>query len=248
MKNQPLISFLIPSRQRFDDLKSCVECLLSQIGEENYNTVEFVIKFDEDDSESISRYSELPLEKVSFKLLVSNRLGGYKDLFRFYNDMAKISRGRFMMMWNDDAKFETNDWFVKFVQQVEQDGKVAYSYWFRGSPTTVFEQGSTEPVQKEWPCFIAHHRLLYSVIGYFSGIGGCDSFLYYVLGPLGLLKKIESITVDHEPWFQIDEDKRDAISQANSEEGQVIMTNFKEVQLCQQKIIKHVQQASGQKA
>ena len=232
--SEKFLSILIPTRLRFDKLTACLDKFASQIPTAQLSMVEFIIKFDADDHESIARINELPFDKFDLQVYVAPRLGGYKDLYVFYNQCARLSHGKLIMMWNDDATFKTENWF-EILQREFVSGTSARSYWFGGTPTTVQNPDRTMQVQ-DWPCFIAHHRLFYEIIGFYSHIGGVDSFLYYVLGPLGLLQKIEEIEVDHIAWFNIPENERDKTSLHNSEPGQMLPTDFKVVEWCHKRL------------
>ncbi len=234
MNQEKLLSILIPTRMRFEKLKFCLEKFATQLGAD-LPLVEFIVKFDSDDTESIRRIPELGFGTIDLQTYVADRLGGYKDLYVFYNQLARLSRGRLLMMWNDDATFKTDNWFSILKDEFTKTPG-AMSYWFGGTPTLIVEgDGITKRIE-DWPCFIAHHRLLYEIMGFYSHVGGCDSFLYYVLGPLGLLRKLNEIQVDHVAWFNIPENERDKVSHENAGPGQMLPTDFDVVRRCQERI------------
>ena len=229
-----LLSILIPSRTRFDKLRECIDTFLSQLSPEQRAFTEFIIKLDSDDTESIRRIPELPFAEIEIHVYVADKLQGYRDLYIFYNQCARLAKGRYLMMWNDDAKFRTINWFSIMLEEIRMSTGAA-SYWFAGTPTVVYTPGEA-PREEDWPCFIAHHRVFYDIIGFYSHVGGVDSFLYYVLGPLGLLKKIQTIEVDHTAWFQIPENERDDTARNNAEDGQMLPTDFNVVRQAQERI------------
>jgi len=231
---QKLLSILIPSRGRFDKLRECVERFLSQLSQEQQQIVEIIVKLDSDDHESIRRIPEIQTGATELHVYVADRLSGYRDLYVFYNQCARLAKGRFLMMWNDDARFKTDNWFSILLEEI-RTSPGALSYWFAGTPTLIREEGKPDR-EEDWPCFIAHNRLFYEIMGFYSHLGGCDSFLYYVLGPLGLLKKIQSIEVDHLAWFQIPASERDATTVNNAAPGQMLPTDFEVVRQCQERI------------
>lgn len=237
------LTIMVPTRKRFEKLQHMLRSFLSQIPVEERSLVEFIIRFDSDDTESVQRIPELPFRDIDIQVIVGDKLGGYKDLYHFYNECAKLSFGQYLLMWNDDATFRNHDWFPRF-RQVVQDNRTATSYWFAGTPTLIYEEGKN-PRQDDWPCFIAHHRALYQIIGFYGDLGGVDSFLYYVLGPLGLLKKIQEIEIEHQAWFQIDPAERDETAVRNGDRGQMLPTDFAVVKECQERIVRFVQQRSG---
>ncbi|NDC38733.1 MAG: hypothetical protein EBZ48_11860 [Proteobacteria bacterium] len=239
------LSVMIPSRSRFDKLLDCLRTFQYQLGPSS-SEVEFIVNLDSDDTVTLSRMKELPFASLDIKVIVSSKLGGYKDLFVFYNECARVARGQLLLMWNDDAHFKTAQWYSMLKSQVMQDTS-AYSYWFGGTPSQVVTPGQSPSVQ-DWPCFIAHHRLFYQLLGFYGHQGGVDSFLYYVLGPLGLLKKIDQIQVDHLAWFQIPEKERDATAHNNSARGAMLPTNQDVVKRCQQRIVEFAQRQTPSNA
>lgn len=239
-----LLSIMIPTRDRFDKLVECIGNFVRQIGPNFLREIEILIKFDSDDKASLHRLSELDMANLPIKIIIADKLGGYKDLFHFYNALARISTGTFLMMWNDDANFKTEEWYTIFRNRLAQE-KGAASYWFAGTPSMVQSPGQPARVE-DWPCFIAHHRLLYNIIGFYGHVGGVDSFLYYVLGPLGLLKKFEDIHVNHLAWFQIPEKERDTTAHANAADGAMLPTDFKVVEECQRRIKEYVERQQSQ--
>ena len=124
------LSVMIPSRSRFDKLLDCLRTFQSQLGPSS-SEVEFIVNLDSDDT--LSRMKELPFASLDIKVIVSSKLGGYKDLFVFYNECARVARGQLLLMWNDDAHFKTAQWYSMLKSQVMQDTS-AYSYWFGGTP------------------------------------------------------------------------------------------------------------------
>lgn len=234
-----LISIMIPSRSRFDKLLSTIQTFRAQLSPEQRALVEFIIRVDSDDLGTLRRLPDLPYSDFAIHVIISDRLGGYKDAWIYANQCARLSVGRYLLGWNDDAVFETPDWFTILQAQITQD-RNAYSYWFGGTPTQVYAPNQPPRIE-DWPCFIAHHRLFYDILGFFGAVGGVDSFLYYMLGPLGLIKKIETIKVHHLAWFQIPPEKRDETSHNNSRDGQMLPNDTQLIRQCQEKIIRFAQ-------
>lgn len=239
-----LLSILIPSRERFDKLLACVGMFVEQLSPEERAFTELIIKLDSDDHASIARIPELPFREIEIHVYIADKLQGYRDLYIFYNQCARLSKGRYLMMWNDDATFKTRGWFGRMLTEIQATPGAA-SYWFGGTPTLVYVPGE-QPREEDWPCFIAHHRLFYEIMGFYAHVGGVDSFLYYVLGPLGLLRKIEDIHVDHAAWFQIPEGERDSTARNNAGEGQMLPTDFNVVRQCQERIRRFAERQNAQ--
>jgi len=104
---QPLISVLIPSRNRIDILKNSINSLLSNANDPN--CIQFLIRFDFDDINSIQRFNELP-NRAQDKILFGNRFRGFRDHYLFLNEVAKIADGEFLFTWNDDTTMISKNW------------------------------------------------------------------------------------------------------------------------------------------
>jgi hypothetical protein len=102
-----MISVLIPSRGRFDSLLKTVGSFCAQAITRDF---EVLIKLDSDDHESIRRLGELDNFGPSIHVVVGPRLRGYFDLNKFYNCLAALSSGRWLFLFNDDARMVTTGW------------------------------------------------------------------------------------------------------------------------------------------
>ncbi len=94
-----MISVLVPSRERANALKESLASL-GPVGE-------VLVRIDGDDTQ-IADYVSMK----ALKLLIGPRLG-YEHLNEYYNDMADIAEGDWLMLWNDDCIMKTPDWQEK---------------------------------------------------------------------------------------------------------------------------------------
>ena len=209
-----LISFLIPTRKRLSKLIYCLECINSQ---KNVEEIEVILRLDLDDKESqnILQYSY----NFKLKIIIGTRGQGYKELYKYYNECAFISSGKYLLMWNDDANFKTKNWFDKFNSRILKDQTESpnneYSYWFAGTPTTeYFSDGSKR--YRDWPCFIALNRKSFKKLGFYSMHTLSDTFLYHILEPIDLFRKIDNIYIDHVAAINMKNEDKDNISQDSS--------------------------------
>lgn len=92
----PKISILCPSRQRAGLLRKS----LASLGPVH----EVLVRIDDDDPD-LERYEAIE----GITLLKGERLG-YERLNEYINELAAISTGDWLMLWNDDAIMETPDW------------------------------------------------------------------------------------------------------------------------------------------
>ena len=232
---QKFLSILFPSRGRFASLANCLGSLIGQLSNEEREQVEVIIRLDSDDSDTLIQLSQLPYDKISIRFLVGDRGNGYADIYKWVNEMARLSTGTYILGWGDDIEFKTPDWF-SILKRKSLELNYACCFWFANKPIRV-KMKSGEELMQEWPCTPALHRSLFEVMGCMSGVGGVDSFLAYVLDPLGLLKKIPEIRIDHTPWFDVPENSRDQTARDIFQDGRLLPTNWREVEACRQRII-----------
>ena len=203
-----LITFLIPSRNRYDKLLDCIRNIERQTNDYR-DEVQVIIRLDQDDQESKKIINEE--FKISMKYIIGERGRGYCDLYKYYNECAYISRGRYLLMWNDDSNFKNDDWFSIFRNQTKLDNDKLYSYWFSGTPTTEYFPDGTSRY-RDWPCFIALNRKVFEKMGFYSMHQQNDTFLYHLLEPIDYLRKINEISVEHIAAIDIEDAEADELT------------------------------------
>lgn len=97
-----LISVLIPSRRRTHLLAATTAGLLERAAQPGQ--VEFLVAADPDDEET--RLLRLP---QAWTVVFPERYG-YEGLDRYYNTLALVASGEWLLVWNDDAVLETDGW------------------------------------------------------------------------------------------------------------------------------------------
>lgn len=110
-KNKPILSFLIPSRGRFNYLCDAIISIVENSSDSN--KIEILIKFDDDDFDSLSKLSKLPY-KENIKIIIYSRGDGYGSLHHFQNDLYKISSGNWILSFSDDAIMKTKNYDLLF--------------------------------------------------------------------------------------------------------------------------------------
>ena len=118
-------SFLIPTRKRPE------QCILS-INEiinksKSKNSYEFLFAFDDDDETSETILSFLKDNNIVHNYIVTERYG-YKNLHKYYNKLCKLTRGKFMWCWNDDAYILTQDWDEIIFKQISVNNLLLYYF------------------------------------------------------------------------------------------------------------------------
>lgn len=92
-----LVSVLLPTRKRPEALARSVASLRDNAT----GPVEIIVAVDPDDHQT-------PRD-VDFVLLAEERYG-YGQLHRYYEQLAKAAKGKWLFVWNDDAIMETAGW------------------------------------------------------------------------------------------------------------------------------------------
>jgi hypothetical protein len=104
----PLVSVLIPSRGRLSGLLQAIDSLWSLA--EDKSLVEFLIKIDDDDHETIDgvmALRERTAGVLALSAMVSPRGNGYRDLHHWVNSLAAQACGDWLFVFNDDSKMAT---------------------------------------------------------------------------------------------------------------------------------------------
>lgn len=106
------ISVVLPTRGRTEALKSSIASLVTTSNRPH--AVEILLAFDNDDIDSQRYFADeiVPLlidSGVIFEATSMPRLG-YARLNEYVNQLVSISQGRWVMMFNDDARMITQGW------------------------------------------------------------------------------------------------------------------------------------------
>jgi hypothetical protein len=149
-----MISALIPSRNRPDGLIHAVESLRSNAS--RASNVEILVAIDMDDEETLKVSSLI----APCKIYVCERYG-YKRLHEYYNTLANLAQGGWLLLFNDDAECVTKLWDTN----VEAHDETIPRYLC----------GTTN--HSEYPCFPLISRKAYEVMGCFSRHRSNDGFL-----------------------------------------------------------------------
>jgi|TARA_A100000164_G_scaffold300134_1_gene274920 hypothetical protein len=160
-----LVSILLPSRKRFDALLKSVKSLYDKA--ENPELIELLLRFDEDDLDSIARIKEIDEITTNYQYIIGERYEGYFSLDKFVNELCEISQGDFFLLWNDDALMMNYNW----------DGVISLY-----ESETVCLQMDNNHFPYIFPII---SRDIYEALGYFSGFP-CDTWIHDVCSPLGI--------------------------------------------------------------
>ena len=149
MQLQPTkaISILMATRGRpelaFKSLKSMIDLA------HNVDEIEFCVAIDNDDIKSMDYFKETVVpwfEEKDHNILVMtfDRLG-YANLPKYMETLALNSRGAWLIVWNDDALMESQDWDKEIVSYTGQFKLLAFKDNHNEHPYSIFPI-----VPREW--------------------------------------------------------------------------------------------------
>jgi hypothetical protein len=100
-----LISVLCPSRGRPESLAKSIASLWTLA--KDRGSVEVLVAADPDDPEM--KNANVAAESVKWLWVAPERYG-YAQLHRYYNHLATMAKGDWLLLWNDDATMRTPGW------------------------------------------------------------------------------------------------------------------------------------------
>jgi len=112
-----LASILIISRNRFDSLLEAINSIINTTND--LKKVEILLRFDDDDDDSLSRVSELPKDKIDINMTVGKRYG-YENLHKYVNEICKQAQGEFLVWFNDDCVIKSKNWDIILSEYIGQ--------------------------------------------------------------------------------------------------------------------------------
>lgn len=170
-----MISVLLPSRGRSSALGAAVRSLA--VLAHRPDEVEFLIAADPDDAETIN--FKAPVQNL--RLLITEQRYGYGGLHHYYNALARIAVGEWLMLWNDDALMCTQGW-DSVVRRFDGEHVLLWSQANHCDGANMF------PI---WP------RCWYWVLGHVSLSPHNDTWLQWMADELGLQRQVP-ISVLHQ--------------------------------------------------
>jgi glycosyltransferase involved in cell wall biosynthesis len=110
--DNPAVSVLLPTRGRKQTLLTSLTSLIERVSDPD--AMEVLLAFDEDDTGSLEYFQQniacvLDQRGVIYTAYAFARLG-YIRLNEYVNSLAKLSHGRWLMFWGDDAIMQTPLW------------------------------------------------------------------------------------------------------------------------------------------
>lgn len=105
---KPLVSAIIPTRNRSESLATTMNSLLSTA--KDPDRIQFVLKFDDDDAQRLKEWPR------NVKVVVTPRGAGYTDMPRFVYEACAVAEGVWSFLIDDDAWIEGRDWDEQLAQ------------------------------------------------------------------------------------------------------------------------------------
>ena len=173
-------SFLIPTRKRVPYLRTAIESIVATARASEY---EILIAMDDDDEQTTAiRWDVEYYPKV--KTCITKRWG-YDGLHEYYNILASMAQGRWLVVWNDDCVMKTEGWdeILK-----EHDGEFVLL-----NPLNMEEQDWTK-------CFTMFPILpikWYQTLGRISAYNHTDDYIDKMTKELGMFTHEHRIRFDH---------------------------------------------------
>ena len=176
------VSILLPSRGRAEMLQKTLANISQTAGKDSAR-VEVLVWLDDDDTESQAAAESFhaACAPVALTVVTGPRGGGYKTFHLFINELAARARGDFLMLFNDDARFVTNEWPHFFEQWRGQLAVLKFN----------------TPGFGDMNIFPAAHRKVAEIIGHYSLYPHCDTWIEIISRDVGIHREVSEIEIDH---------------------------------------------------
>jgi hypothetical protein len=147
-----MISALIATRGRVESLRKAVRSLRGTAGV----PIEVLLAIDDDDMDTLRSTLSLDFDKA----IIVKRYG-YDNLHEYYNELARIATGDWLLLYNDDCTITTQGWGIEVEEYVST----------RPSYLCGTTSGSA------YPCFPLISRAAYTTMGKYSEFAANDTWL-----------------------------------------------------------------------
>lgn len=186
----PLVSIMLPTRGRPTQLLESVESCVNTA--KDPTKLEFIIKVDEDDLDTIetTRLLSKSISPTKLTTIISPRGNGFLDIHHWYNQlMWPKATGDWLLLWNDDSRMLTKGW--------DEIIRVVVTNPWHGCPGDVSalvpetndEQSSNETVMVR--------RKSCEIMGRVFGSPYGDSWLLQVMAMVDSVTRLPTVQVEH---------------------------------------------------
>lgn len=190
-----MISFLLPTRNRSDKLKTLLDSFIKTASSiDNY---EVILVFDDDDDEHIKQFESIP-KNFNYKKIVMKRVG-YNNLHEYYNTAALNSSGEWLWVWNDDSKMISKNWDL-IINEYNNQFLILNPWNTRPEDYGYLQTNSLFPIIP---------RKMIELLGYFSPWNHIDTYWNRLQNGLNLLHNEFRIIHTHDR--EIDENLKHVV-------------------------------------
>ena len=103
----PIVSILIPTRNRVNKLKASLDTLFKTCYDKH--NFEVLCGVDNDDFETINFLNEYIINHPNIKYFLFKK-GGYKNIYKIHNHLTTLSSGQFIFPYSDDSEMLSYNW------------------------------------------------------------------------------------------------------------------------------------------
>jgi glycosyltransferase involved in cell wall biosynthesis len=180
------ISILMPTRNRFELAKKSIDSLFENC--QSIKNFEVLLAVDYDDTETTKKLADYINNKKNIKMFFYERQF-YRGLNVYINDLAQRAKGTSLMLWNDDSIIESKNWDYEILKNHETFCVL-------------------NPLVSNMEDFWKNKGVLYPIIpkkwieitGEWSRVPACDSVIDLLAKRLGLLVKLETVSIFHDRY------------------------------------------------
>lgn len=169
------VAILLPTRGRTVSLTRSVMSLINRA--HNKDKIEFVFAFDNDDEVGIKHWATLqPLldERGIIYTVLNFEPMGYENLHQYYNKMCEHVDAHWLVIWNDDAVMESQNWDREIARHTGEFKLLAF-HAHREHPYSIFPITPIEWVE---------------VMGYLSGHSMSDAWISQIAYMVDIFERI----------------------------------------------------------
>ena len=112
---EPLVSIIIPNKDRRDMLKTCIDSIYEKTGYKNFEVI--IVENNSADPATFRYYEQLIKEKANLRVIYYE--GGF-NFSRINNFAAKEAKGDMLLLLNNDIEVKNSGWLGEMVSLAQQ--------------------------------------------------------------------------------------------------------------------------------
>lgn len=180
----PIVTALLPSRGRPDSLTASIHSLRKKAARSD--RVEIIVGADPDDANTA-----ITALGLAVPCWIAPRRYGYSRLNEYFNKLAEYAKGDWLLLWNDDARMETEGWDRRL-------GALTDAHLHPGGEKVHVADLWVDGHSPDLCTFPAISRAIYEAAGGYSPhTCHCDTWWQDIGRALGVIRPVP-IRVDHQ--------------------------------------------------